>query len=274
VNVEITSKTRAVVTGAGSGLGRSFACELARRGAKVVISDVSQNGLDETARLVRELSSAPLVTRCDVARSADVLALAELATRELGGTDLLINNAGIAVAGPIGEVALADWRAQIDVNLFGVIHGCHSFVPGMLARGSGHILNVASIAGIVFVPGMGPYNVTKAGVIALSETLRGEIAARGVGVTCLCPSFFPTEIVKSGRGVLDPRQVKLAERLMQRSEWSADDIARIGLDAVESDTFIVLPHADGRWAWRLKRVSPWLYRKAIDVLAKRVGKPA
>lgn len=267
--MKITSKTRAVVTGAGSGLGRSFARELARRGAKLVLSDVSQAGLDETARLVREGGAAPLVTRCDVARPDDVQALADLATRELGGTDLLINNAGIAVSGDIGAVSLADWRLQLDVNLFGVIHGCHSFVPAMVERGSGHVLNVASMAGIVFMPGVGPYNVTKAGVIALSETLRCEAAARGVGVTCLCPSFFPTDIVKSGRGVLDERKVKVAEKLMQRSRWSSDDIARIGLDAVERDTFMVLPHSDGRWAWRLKRLSPWLYAKAVDALGKR-----
>ena len=267
--MDINSKTRAVVTGAGSGLGRAFARALAGRGARVVISDVSQAGLDETAKLVGDAGGTALVTLCDVTRSADVQALAEFAKKVLGGTDLLINNAGIAVAGPIGTVALEDWRHQIDVNLFGVIHGCHSFVPEMAERGSGHVLNVASMAGIVYVPEMGPYNVTKAAVIALSETLRGEVASRGVGVTCLCPSFFPTDIVKSARGLKDEKKAKFAQKLMDRSKWSADDIARIALDAVESDTFYVLPHAEGRWIWRLKRVSPWLYAKAIDKLGKR-----
>ena len=267
--MEISSRTRAVVTGAGSGLGRAFARGLAGRGAKVVISDVDAAGLAETARLVRDLGGTALVTRCDVTESDDVQALADFATRELGGTDLLINNAGIAVSGPIGAVAVSDWKRQIDVNLFGVIYGCHSFVPDMVARGSGHVLNVASMAGIVYVQGMGPYNVTKAGVIALSETLRGEVAARGLGVTCLCPSFFPTNIVKNGTGVADERKSKFAQKLMDRSKWSADDIARIALDAVESNTFYVLPHAEARWIWRLKRVSPWLYAKAIDAMGKR-----
>lgn len=267
--MEINSKTRAVVTGAGSGLGRAFARALAGRGAKVVLSDVAQAGLDETARLAREAGGTVFVTRCDVTKAADVQALADIATKELGGTDLLINNAGVAVSGAIGEVSLEDWRFQLDVNLYGVIYGCHSFVPAMLARGSGHVLNVASMAGIVYVPGMGPYNVTKAGVIALSETLRGEVATRGLGVTCLCPSFFPTDIVKSGRGVPDERKAKFAQKLMDRSKWSADDIARIALDAVESNTFYVLPHVEARWIWRLKRVSPWLYAKAIDAMGKR-----
>jgi len=267
--MKIHSGTRAVVTGAGSGLGRSFARVLAQRGAQLLISDVNAAGLEETAKIVQEAGGRAITTRSDVTRAEDVQALADLAKAELGGTDLLINNAGVAVSGPIGEVALADWRFQLEVNLFGVIYGCHSFTPEMLARGSGHILNVASMAGIVSVPGMGPYNVTKAGVISLSETLAGEVRPRGVGVTCLCPSFFPTEIVKSGRGVVDPQKAKFAEKLMQRSKWSADDIARIALDAVESNTFYVLPHADSRWIWRLKRASPWLYAKAIDALGKR-----
>lgn len=267
--MQINGKTRAVVTGAGSGLGRAFARGLAQRGARVIISDVSQAGLDETAKLVGEIGGTALVVRCDVTKPADVQALADFATKALGGTDLLINNAGVAVAGPIGDVTLEDWRFQIDVNLFGVIYGCHSFVPAMLERGSGHVLNVASMAGIVYVPGMGPYNVTKAGVIALSETLRGEVASRGLGVTCLCPSFFPTDIVKSGRGVVDEKRKKFAQKLMDRSKWSADDIARIALDGVESNDFFVLPHGEGRWIWRLKRVSPWLYAKAIDALGKR-----
>ncbi len=267
--MKINGNSRAVVTGAGSGLGRAFARELVRRGAHVVLSDVNAAGLEETARLVREAGGRVVTARCDVTRPEELEALSVLAKSELGGTDLLINNAGVAVSGPIGEVALSDWRFQLEVNLFGVIHGCHSFVPEMVARGSGHILNVASMAGIVSVPGMAPYNVTKAGVISLSETLVGEVRGRGVGVTCLCPSFFPTDIVKSGRGVVDAKKAKFAEKLMQRSKWSADDIARIALDAVESDTFYVLPHADSRWIWRLKRASPWLYAKAIDALGKR-----
>ena len=270
--MHISGETRAVVTGAGSGLGRAFARELAKRGARLVLSDVYMAGLDETERLVRAAGCAALITRCDVTSADGVKALADLAQEKLGGTDLLINNAGIAVAGPIGEVSLEDWRLQLEVNLFGVIHGCHHFVPAMLARGTGHILNVASMAGIVYVPDMGPYNVTKAGVIALSETLRAEVAGRGVGVTCLCPSFFPTEIAKSSRGVRDEGKLQVAEKLMKRSKWSADDIARIALDGVESGSFFVLPHADGRWAWRLKRASPWLYAKLVDAVGQRALK--
>ena len=101
------------------------------------------------------------------------------------------------------------------------------------------------------------------------EVDKGKVAMRGLGVTCLCPSFFPTNIVKNGSGVVDERKSKFAQKLMDRSKWSADDIARIALDAVESDTFYVLPHTEARWIWRLKRVSPWLYAKAIDAMGKR-----
>src|SRR6185312_10510780 len=114
---------------------------------------------------------------------------------------LVINNAGVAVGGRVGEVALDDWRWIMGVNLWGVIHGCHVFATQLRAQGSGHILNVASAAGLLAPPGMAPYNVTKAAVVALSETLRGELRDAGVGVTVLCPTFFRTNIAASSRAV-------------------------------------------------------------------------
>ena len=168
--------------------------------------------------------------RCDVARVEEVEALAAAAERALGGVDLVINNAGVAVGGLVGEVPLDDWRWIMGVNLWGVIYGCHVFVPRLRKQGRGHILNVASAAGLLAPPGMAPYNVTKAAVVALSETLRAELRDAGVGVTVLCPTFFRTNIAQSSRAI-DGKQRALVEKLMARSKIQADDVARLALDS-------------------------------------------
>jgi NAD(P)-dependent dehydrogenase (short-subunit alcohol dehydrogenase family) len=261
--MRIDGSTRAVVTGAGSGLGRAFALELARRGARAMLGDIHEAGLEETAALVRARGGEAHAVRCDVGRADDVLALRDRAAEVMGGTDLVINNAGIAVAGPVGEVSLEDWRLQLDVNLWGVIHGCHAFVPQLRQRRRGHIVNVASMAGLANVPGMAPYNVTKAGVISLSETLAAELAPDGVGVTVLCPSFFQTNILRDARGPADEAGRALAQKLMQRSRHTAESIAAMTLDAAEKGRLFVLPHEEGRWMWRVKRAAPAAYTWAV-----------
>lgn len=256
--------TKAVVTGAGSGLGRAFAVELHRRGASVLVSDVNAASAEETARM---LSASTPWRACDVSQRAAVEALRDDAQRELGGYDLVINNAGVAVAGPIGQIAQSDWEWIMGVNLWGPIHGCEVFVPGLRAQGRGHVLNVASMAGLMNLQEMGPYNVTKAGVIALSETLYGELKGTGVTVSALCPSFFPTNIMKSGKAH-DPRAAAVAAKLMEKSPFSAGDIARIALDASERGELFILPHAEGRAMWRAKRVMPEVFQ---SMLARGAG---
>jgi NAD(P)-dependent dehydrogenase (short-subunit alcohol dehydrogenase family) len=239
------------VTGAGSGLGRAFCLDLARRGARIVASDVDEGAARATAEACSGRAHA---VRCDVSILADVEALAELAGERLGGVDLLINNAGVAVSGRVGEISIADWQWLLGVNLWGVIHGCHVFAPRMRRQRSGHILNVASLAGLVHVPPLAPYNVAKAGVVALSETLRFELARDGVGVTVLCPSFFPTKLASSLRG--DASVKALGEKVLASSRVTAADVARAALDGAARDEFVVIPMAAGRWAWRIKRLAP------------------
>ncbi len=247
---------RSVVTGAATGLGRAFCLEIARRGGCVLASDINLEGVAETVKLVEEAGGRGWARECDVRDPAAVEALAADARERMGEVDLLVNNAGVAVGGPMGEVSLEDWRFCVDINLWGVIHGCHSFVPAMRARGSGYIINVASAAGLLATPQMAPYNVTKAAVVALSETLHGELRPSGVHVTALCPTFFLTAIHKSGRGAIDERIQATVEKMMRRSKIQAPAVAAAALDGVERGHLYVLPMRDGRVLWRLKRAVP------------------
>jgi NAD(P)-dependent dehydrogenase (short-subunit alcohol dehydrogenase family) len=243
--------TRAVVTGAGSGLGRAFCTVLSRRGARILAADVNAAAVKETAQLTGAHDFV-----CDVSKLDDVQRLAEEADRLLGGVDLVVNNAGVAVAGRVGEVPVEDWQWILGVNLWGVIHGCHVFVPRLRKQKSGQIINVASAAGLLAPPLMGPYNVTKAAVIALSETLAGELREDGIGVVVLCPTFFPTNIHKSSRGVSDPKMSKLLTKVITEGKPSAEEVATAALDGAAAGELYVTPQADGLWMWRLKRAMP------------------
>ncbi|WP_437648596.1 SDR family NAD(P)-dependent oxidoreductase [Sorangium sp. So ce362] len=261
---------RAVITGAASGLGRALALELAGRRAKLLLADLNEEGSRETARLVAGAGGEAHAVRCDVSRSEDVAALVGEADRALGGVDLVVNNAGVCAGGQVGEIPLADWAWVMGVNLWGVIHGCHAFAPRFKEQRSGHFLNVASAAGFISVPGIAPYCVTKAGVVALSETLRLELAPHGVGVTVLCPTFFRTQIASSGRGLDGPMKAT-AEKLMGREGLQADYVARRAVEAVDAGRLYAVPHRDGRWGWRLKRALPELLQ---DVVMRQVMRRA
>ncbi|MFO0601865.1 MAG: SDR family NAD(P)-dependent oxidoreductase [Polyangiales bacterium] len=251
--MSIPDRPTCVVTGAASGLGRAFCLELARRGGRVVVSDVNEPGARETAAMLGGAEAH--VFRCDVSKRDEVEALAAFAEDKLGAVDLLVNNAGVAVSGEIGAIPDADWQWIVGINLWGPVYGCEVFVPGMKRRGRGHVINVASLAGIANAARMGPYNVTKAGVIALSETLHGELRGTGVGVSVLCPSFFPTNIMHNGRGGSD-REHTMVAKLMAKSPVTAEDVARIALDAAARGQLHVLPHVEGRWLWRMRRLAP------------------
>lgn len=252
----LPSHPRAVVTGGASGLGRAFCLALADRGARLMIADIDEVGAAETKRLALGRGATEAITmRADVAVLEDVEALAERAQAAWGGADLVINNAGVATAGRVGETTMEHWRWLMSINLWGVIHGCHVFAQRFRAQGSGHIINVASAAGLLNAPEMGAYNVSKAGVIALSETLAAETRNENVHVTALCPSFFATNIGKNARGV-ESRQRDMVEKLMARARIDAEGVARHALRSVESGELHSVPMADARWLWRLKRATP------------------
>ncbi len=270
--MKLGAGSTAVVTGGGGGLGRSIALELARRGARVLISDVDGDAAAKVADELRGSGARAESVRCDVSRLDEIEALARRADELFGATDLLVNNAGVAAAGAMGEIPIEDWRWVVDVDLWGPIYGCHTWVPRMKRAGRGHILNVASIAGVASAPLMGPYNVSKAGVISLSETLAAELDGVGVGVTVLCPFFFQTNVMKSSRTSGQAASMgKVAEKLMRESKLSADDVARIALDACEAGRLYCMAHREAKAIWAAKRLVGERFR-AVVKLAERANR--
>ncbi len=255
---------RVVITGAGSGLGAALCEVLAARGAQVVAADID---LASAQAVAKRCGPRVHAVQCDVANLAAVERLADESERLVGPVDL-INNAGVAVVGQIGEVPIEDWRWIIEVNIWGVVHGCHVFAPRLRAQKHGHILNVASAAGLFAMPAMAPYNMTKAAVVALSETLYSDLAADGVGVSVLCPGFFPTNLTRSPRTSTDPKMHKSAMRLVAKGSWTAAAVAEAALAGIESGALYIAPQLEIGVIWRLKRLAPTAFQRASRLAAK------
>ena len=268
-----TRQARAVVTGAGSGIGEAFALELAERGGRVVCADIDLAAAKETVVRIEGMGGEAVPAPCDVASEDDVRALAAAAGEWLGSPpDLVVNNAGIGAGGrPVGETPLDDWRRTIDVNLWGVIHGCHVFVPAMREAGRGGIINVASAAGFTAAPRMAAYNVSKAGVVSLSETLAAELSGTDVGVTVLCPTFVKTNIFAGE--LIEPESARLAGKIARVAGFSPKRVARKALDAHDRVRLYVVPQPDAQLLWRSKRLLPGLYARAAGLLGRFTPDP-
>ncbi|MFI6867776.1 SDR family NAD(P)-dependent oxidoreductase [Nocardia sp. NPDC050406] len=262
-----THGAQAVVTGAGSGIGRAFALEIAARGGEVLCADIDKDRADETVALIeRTHGRTAHAMFCDVSRREDVETLAAQAELIFGGPPtLVINNAGVGIGGkPVGDIGFADWQWALGINLWGVVHGCEIFAPRLRAAGRGGIINVASAAGFAAAPGMAVYNVSKAGVMSLSETLAAELSGSGVAVTVLCPTFVKTNVVRDGR--IGSASSRLADSLMRWTGFSPERVARTTLDSHDHGRLYVLPQLDAHAVWLLKRHFPALYAHGLGVL--------
>ena len=232
-----------------------------------MLADIDLVSAQETAaQCQRAGATHARAVRCDVAQIADVEALA---AECVGPIDLVVNNAGVSSGGLVGELSLEDWRWTMEIDLFGVIYGCHVFTPILRKQRSGRILHVASAAGLLSAPRMGAYNVAKAGVVALSETLAAELLDSGVSVTVLCPTFFKSNVIRDGR-FTDPKTAKMAHKMGARG-IEVEPVVRAALAAVERGELYCVPMADGRWFWRLKRLAPGLYTHIVRVVARHMG---
>jgi NAD(P)-dependent dehydrogenase (short-subunit alcohol dehydrogenase family) len=263
-----------VVTGAGSGIGRATALLAAKRGARVFTCDKNAAGLDETESLVEGGGSIALKAVLDVAKAAEVQGFADAVHAEVEAVDLLVNNAGVALGASFQDTSLEDWRWIVDINLMGVVHGCHVFVPRMVSRGrGGHVVNIASMAGFTPVTATTAYCVTKAGVISLSECLRIELAEHGIGVTAICPGMIDTPIVRASRmrGVVDlPAAKDEMVRVFKARGYTPARAAEKILRAVQRDRTLS-PVAPEAWAlYFMKRVAPGLTIGLSGWMGRRV----
>lgn len=217
----------AVVTGAASGIGKAVALALAAESMKVVVADIEQPPLDSTVAEIRLAGGVASGVYCDVADWDSVEALRAHCEATFGPSDLVVNNAGVASGGSIATLDLKAWEWMLAVNLWGVIYGVKAFLPAMIERGSGHVVNTASIAGHLAATGMAAYNTSKHAVVGFSETLQQEMleANTGVGVTCLCPGFVATNIIASERN----RQERYRVVGVGSEPDAADDLASFSL---------------------------------------------
>lgn len=253
----------AIVTGAASGIGLALSDALVRRGDLVVIADVDADGAErEAARLdARGAPGAARAAALDVRDAAAVQDLVDRTVSDHGRLDLMVNNAGIGVGGEVLELTLAHWDRVIDVNLRGVVHGVMAAYPLMVAQRSGHIVNTASLAGLVPSGLLTPYVTTKHAVVGLSLSLRQEAAGKGVKVTVVCPGFTDTPILDKG-GPDDLPKPSLATHARQMAEhqfrrlYDPDALARDIMRGIDRNKAMVVAPASARVAWRMQRLAP------------------
>ena len=263
----------AVVTGGASGIGRALATRFAGEGMRVVLADVERDALEATAGELRDGGAEVLAVETDVSSAESVEALADRAYEAFGAVHVLCNNAGVGGANVAAyRATLADWEWTLGVNLWGVIHGVHAFLPRMLEGGEeGHVVNTASIAGLTPLAGNAPYGVSKAGVVALSEALYLELERRGAPVraSVLCPGIVQTNILDSQRNRPEklrnpgpPRPDRVQERLRDefaRNAMPPAEVAAKVFEAIRDERFWILTHDD---------IDQWIRRRSEGILSR------
>ena len=266
----------AVVTGGASGIGRAMALRFAREGMSIVLADIEPAALDRTKAEFEALGAKVLAVRTDVSRAQDVEALAKQTLQHFGAVHVVCNNAGVAPGGVVWEHTVKDWEWALGVNVWGVIHGVRVFTPILLRqRTEGHIVNTASVAGLLSLPGMGLYCVTKHAVVTLTESLHHDLAQHSDQVRCslLCPAYVPTRISDSERNrpkELDDARPKSDEDLareaalrhaVQSGRISAEQVADAVYEAVRDERFYILPH---------RKIKGAIETRLQDILLERV----
>jgi NAD(P)-dependent dehydrogenase (short-subunit alcohol dehydrogenase family) len=261
-----------LVTGAGSGIGRETALLCARRGADLVICDLNPEGLAATEADAAALGRSVFARQVDVADREQMSDFAAAVHEQTGSVDLLVNNAGVAVAAGLLETTLEDWDWIIGINIKGVVHGCHFFVPEMVKAGrGGHVVNLSSMVGFHASPVLVAYTATKFAVLGMSQALRQELQPHGIGVTAICPGIVATPITSASRmrgAQAEPGKREQIIKMYERRGYGPDKVAKNILRAVERDR-PVAPITPESWiAWGITRASPrlagWVARKIAD----------
>jgi NAD(P)-dependent dehydrogenase (short-subunit alcohol dehydrogenase family) len=253
------------ITGAGSGIGRETALAFARAGARVIASDLRIEAAAETQRLIEAAAGNAAHYAVDVTDAGAMQQLAAQVEREHGVVDVLVNNAGIGAAGRFLDTTLATWRKVFDINLMGVVHGCHAFLPAMVARGAGgHVVNLASLAAYVAAADMPVYCSSKFAVLGFSESLRADMARHGIGVTAICPGVINTNIIKGTIMEGDMGKAGVRDKVdsfYEKRNYTPAQVAANIVDAVRRNQG-VRPVSPESWVmYYLKRLSPALVTK-------------
>ncbi|MCF8256219.1 MAG: SDR family NAD(P)-dependent oxidoreductase [Flavobacteriales bacterium] len=268
---------RAFITGAASGLGLALCEELAREGWVIGMADISAEKLNLSAEGVHRLGGTADIHQLDVADKDAYRKVAENFLTGHGGIDLLVNNAGVGDAGYVEDYGLENWDWLLGINLHGVIYGSALFIPTMRAQRSGTIINIASAAAFTSLPRMGAYNVSKAAVLSLSETMSAELHHHGVHVSVVMPTFFKTAVMQHSRGKAE--HIEMSRLIFGTSTLTPEEVAaRVLHQAARGRFHIVLPW-DARFMYRLKRYFPnfmlrlfRLSEKHTDVVQARLRK--
>ena len=262
----------AIVTGAASGIGRALAEALAAQGADVVLADLQAELAEEVAAAIRQRGGSATSAALDVRDADAVEALVATTFDRAGRLDMLFNNAGIAVAGQAEEHEVADWKKIVDINILGVAHGVAAAYPRMLEQGFGHIVNTASMAGLLPTPSLTAYGTTKHAVVGMSRSLRAEAASRGVRVSAVCPGVIRTPIFDGGvhgRIITDVPMEELLEIIEKTRPMPAEELAKRVLNRIARNHAIIIEPRAYRAAFALDRasrlLSDWLWRTVGDL---------
>ncbi|WP_326595471.1 SDR family NAD(P)-dependent oxidoreductase [Streptomyces sp. NBC_01803] len=245
---------RILVTGGASGLGRAIVSHYAAAGWRVLIADVAEPGALPAGDVSYQ--------RLDVRSEEDWQRVRAWCESAWGGLDVLVNNAGVAAAGRMERIAPADWEWILGINLNGVIAGCRTFAPVFKEQRGGHLVNISSLAGLMNLPGMASYNVTKAAVISLSETLRYELEPWNIRTTVVCPGFVPTNLGSRLRSP-DPVLADVAHKMLAKGTVTPEQVAERVAEAVDKGRFLVHTHREVRVVVALKRLLPRLVDRQI-----------
>jgi len=255
-------KNSIAITGAGSGFGTALAHKYASDGWNVAVTDINENRAKQTLFEIERYGGNNFSMLLDITKPDHWQQLENRVQEQWGGLEILINNAGVAAAGNIEDTSMEDWAWVLDIDLMGVVRGCHQFAGMMKRQRGGHIVNISSFAGLAGLPFISAYGVAKAAVVALSEALRSEMQPFGVGVTVACPAFVKTGLLDSFRETKSGTKARVT-RWMETSGITAENIANDIANAVRDNKFLLLTHGQTRSAWRMKRWFPERYYKMV-----------
>lgn len=269
----------ALVTGAGSGIGREIALKLAQQGCHVVVNDIAREGAERVAEEIRQLGRQALVIVADVSNASDVDRMCREALETLGRVDILVNNAGICIFGRLEDIPKEAWEKILRINLWASIYTTRALLPQMLKRGTGHIVYVASAAGLVGTGLSVPYNTTKAGLVGFAESFAAQVLSKGIGVTLVCPAFVKTPLFQTVQVYMPDSNMR--DRFMRfknraYSYWtkSPGEVAQKVVRAIRKNRFLLITHWDAKFLLWMHTFFPQLYVRFNAWLIRRTFLPS